>query len=131
MSSLGSSLRISSSGLAAERFRMDIISANIANANTMRVNGRDPYRRKDVEIVGDANGVRINRVVEDQREFRKVQDPGNPYADADGNVTYSNVEPIHEMVNMMGASRAYEANIAAFNSTKSMIRSALNIGKSM
>jgi flagellar basal-body rod protein FlgC len=126
---LNSALRISSSGLAAERFRMDVISSNIANANSMRVNGKDPYRRRDVVLVGAAEGVKIQQVVEDGKDFRKVVDPGNPYADENGIVTYSNVEPIEEMVNMMSASRAYEANIAAFNSAKGMIRSALTIGK--
>ena len=126
---LNSTLRISSTGLAAERFRMDVISSNIANANSMRVNGKDPYRRRDVVLTGSPEGVQITKVVEDTRDFRKVVDPSNPYADKDGIVTYSNVEPIEEMVNMMSASRAYEANIAAFNSAKGMIRSALSIGK--
>lgn len=130
MNSLNSAMRISSSGLAAERFRMDVISSNIANANSMGVNGKDPYRRRDVVFSTEVgNGVQIDAVVEDQSPFRIVHEPGNPYADADGNVKYSNVEPIAEMVNMMGASRAYEANIAAFNSAKGMIRNALNIGK--
>ena len=126
---LNTAMRISSSGLAAERFRMDVISSNIANANSMRVNGKDPYRRRDVVLVGTEEGVRVQQIVEDQADFRRVVDPGNPYADEKGIVTYSNVEPITEMVNMMSASRAYEANIAAFNSAKGMIRSALQIGK--
>ena len=127
---LNSALRISSSGLAAERFRMDVISANIANANTTKTNGKDPYRRRDVTLTGGPDGVQIGNIVEDQRAFRQVVDRGNPNADPKtGIVTFSNVEPIEEMVNMMGASRAYEANIAAFNSTKGMIRSALQIGK--
>ena len=129
MNSLNSALRISSSGLAAERFRMDVISSNIANANSIGVNGAEPYRRRDVAIVGSDNGVQIAGIVQDQRPFRVMHEPGNPNADANGNVTYSNVEPIEEMVNMMGASRAYEANIAAFNSAKGMIKSALTIGK--
>src|SRR4051794_16959182 len=112
---LNTALKISSSGLAAERFRMDVISANIANANSMRVNGKDPYRRRDVVLTGSPDGVEITKVVEDMSDFRKVVDPNNPYAE-NGVVTYSNVEPISEMVNMMSASRAYEANIAAFNS---------------
>jgi len=129
MNSLNSAMRISSSGLAAERFRMDVISSNIANANSIGTNGQEPYRRRDVSLVGSDNGVQIMGIVQDQRPFRTVHEPGNPNADKDGNVTYSNIEPIEEMVNMMGASRAYEANIAAFNSAKGMIRSALTIGK--
>jgi len=129
MSTLAGAMRISASGLVAERFRMDVISSNIANANSMKIGNQLPYRRRDVALSGDANGVRIVGIVQDQRDFRVVNDPGNPNADGEGNVTYTNVEPIHEMVNMLGASRAYEANIAAFNSAKGMIRSALQIGK--
>jgi flagellar basal-body rod protein FlgC len=129
VNSLNTAMRLSSSGLAAERFRLDVISANIANANSIGVNGKDPYRRRDVSIVGGEDGVHITGIVEDQRPFRVVHEPGNPNANADGNVTYTNIEPIEEMVNMMSASRAYEANVAAFNSAKGMIRSALSIGK--
>jgi flagellar basal-body rod protein FlgC len=129
MSNLNDAMRISSSGLSVERFRLDTISSNIANANSVGVNGQDPYRRKDVSIVGDENGVHIAGVVDDQSPFRVVHEPGNPLADQNGNVTYSNVEPVQEMVNMMGASRAYEANVAAFTAAKGMVESALNIGK--
>jgi flagellar basal-body rod protein FlgC len=122
-------MQVSSSGLAAERFRMDVISSNIANANTMRVNGQDPYRRRDVALTGGPDGVQVTGVVEDQAPFRTVSDPNNPNADKNGMVTYSNVEPVMEMVNMISASRAYEANIAAFNSTKGMVKDALNIGR--
>ncbi len=129
MSNLSQALRASATGLAAERFRMDVISTNIANANSVRTNNQDPYRRRDVVLVPTSNGVSVSQVVEDERPFRIVHEPGNPLADREGNVYYSNVEPVAEMVNMLGASRAYEANIAAFNSAKSMIRSALNIGR--
>lgn len=129
MNTLAGAMRISASGLTAERFRMDVISSNIANASSMKVDANDPYRRRDVALAGGPDGVQIIGIVEDQTPFRKVSDPGNKYADQEGNVTYTNVEPIHEMVDMIGASRAYEANIAAFNSAKGMIRSALQIGK--
>ncbi|HEY3781296.1 MAG TPA: flagellar basal body rod protein FlgC [Fimbriimonadaceae bacterium] len=129
MSSLNDAMRISASGLSTERFRLDVISSNIANANSVGVNGQDPYRRRDVSVIGGPDGVKIGGVVEDQSPFRVVHEPGNPNADAQGNVSYSNVEPVQEMVNMMGASRAYEANVAAFNSAKGMINSALTIGK--
>ena len=122
-------MRISASGLSTERFRLDVISSNIANANSVGVNGQDPYRRRDVSVIGGPDGVSIGGVVEDQSPFRVVHEPGNPNANAQGNVSYSNVEPVQEMVNMMGASRAYEANVAAFNSAKGMINSALTIGK--
>jgi len=126
---LNSALRISSSGLAAERFRMDVTSSNIANANSMKVGNKMPYRRRIVELSGDENGVQITGLKEDQAPFREVVDPGNPNADNRGIVTYANIEPVNEMVNMMSASRAYEANIAAFNSAKGMIKEALNIGR--
>jgi len=130
--SVTGAMRIAASGMTAERFRMDVISSNIANANSMQVKGGpEPYRRRDVVLQGDSNGVKIVGVVQDpieQRPFREVYDPGNPNA-VNGFVTYTNVEPVFEMVNMMSASRAYEANVAAFNSAKSMVRSALNIGR--
>ena len=126
--SLNHAMRVSSSGLAAERFRMDVISQNIANANSTKVNGKDPYRRQDVVLQGGSDGVRIASLVKDQTPFREVNDPSHPNA-VNGKVTYSNVDPLVEMVNMIGASRSYEANVAAFNSTNSMIRSALQIGK--
>ena len=129
MSSLNDAMRISSSGLAVERFRLDVISSNIANSNSVGVNGQDPYRRRDVAVVGGPDGVHIAGVVEDTAPFRVVHDPGNPDANANGDVTYSNVQPVEEMVNMLGASHAYEANVAAFQAAKGMIQSALSIGK--
>lgn len=126
---LNSALKISSTGLTAERFRMDVISSNIANSNSMKVGDKMPYRRRMVELSGTPDGVEIVGVRQDMTSFREAMEPGNPNADSDGKVIYSNVEPVNEMVNMMSASRAYEANIAAFNSAKGMIRSALSIGK--
>lgn len=125
---LNSAMRMSASGMSAERFRMDVISSNIANANSMKIKGRDPYRRRLVELEPGRNGVQIRKISEDQSDFRRVADPGNPNAE-NGVVTYSNVDPLKEMVDMMSATRAYDANIAAFNSAKGMVRSALNIGK--
>lgn len=128
--SLLKSFGVSASALAAERYRMDVISTNIANANTMKANGREPYRRKSVVLTeGPDGGVKIDNTLDDSSEFRIVNEPGNPMADENGNVTYSNVDPIVEMVDMMSASRAYEANIQAFNSTKQMLQSALDIGR--
>lgn len=122
-------MRASSTGLAAERFRMDVISSNIANANATGVRGQDPYRRREVVLQGNQEGVQVVALIQDDAPFRIEHDPFHPNADAQGNVKYSNVEPVVEMVNMLGASRAYEANIAAFNSAKGMIKSALTIGK--
>lgn len=129
MAGLNESMRISASGMVAERFRMDVISTNIANANSTKVGGQMPYQRRIVQLAAGPDGVRITGVIRDPREFRVEYDPGHPNADAQGRVLYSNVRPIEEMVDMIGASRAYEANIAAFNAARGMIRSALNIGK--
>ncbi len=126
--SLTNSMRISSSGLAAERFRMDTISANIANANTIKMPGKDAWHRQDVIFSGNENGVQVMGTVSDPSYIEK-HEPNNPYADENGVVFYSNVDPLQEMVNMMSASRAYEANIEAFNSTKNMMRSAMDIGR--
>ena len=127
---LNTAMKMSASGMTAERFRMDVISSNIANANSTSVNGQSAYRRRTVELTTAEDGVRINSIVEDQSNFREVYEPGNPNADrVSGMVTYSNVDPLKEMVDMMSATRAYEANVSAFNSAKGMVRSALNIGK--
>lgn len=122
-------MRSSSSGLFAERMRMDTISANIANANSMKTADKDAYRRKMVMLTEGQNGVSVQGIKEDTSPFRESYEPGNPLANAQGIVLYSNVNPIAEMVNLMSATRSYEANIAAFNSGKGMIRAALNIGK--
>lgn len=127
--SLLNTFGISSSGLTAERYRMDVISANLANANTMRANGQDPYRRKMVVLMENESGVAIQGQVEDSSAFREAYEPGNPNADNKGIVYYSNVDPIYEMVDMISASRAYEANLNAFNLTKQMVQSALDIGR--
>jgi flagellar basal-body rod protein FlgC len=129
MNTLLGTMRVSSSGMSAERFRMDVISSNIANAGSVGKNGQEPYRRRIVEFTGGDNGVTVTGVMEDSRPFNVVNEPGNPNADSDGNVLYSNVNPVEEMVNMISATRAYEANIAAFNSAKGMVRNALSIGK--
>jgi flagellar basal-body rod protein FlgC len=122
-------MNMSTSGLTAERFRMDTIAANIANANSSQVGNQAPYRRKDVVLQSTDQGVEVAKVVDDMTPFQMKYDPGNPNADASGNVATSNVQPVNEMVDMMSASRAYEANIAAFNTEKGMLKSALSIGK--
>jgi len=126
---LNSAMNISSTGLAAERFRMDIISGNIANANSVSANGKGAYRRHNVVLTGGPDGVEVTQVVTDPSPLRKEHDPSNPNHDANGDVYFSNVNPITEMVDMLGASRAYEANVEAFNTAKGMAKEALNIGK--
>ncbi len=140
------SLDIGASGLTAQRVRMDIISQNIANVNTTRTEDGTPYRRKDVlfeeragsfsdvlaaasDKLSNGQGVRVTKIVEDTSEFKKVYDPGNPDADEDGYVNMPNVDVVTEMVNMISATRSYEANVTSINATKSMAMKALEIGK--
>lgn len=126
---LNSAMRASSTGMAAERFRMNIIAGNIANAHSVSTDGQEAFRRRVVHLQGDSQGVRIMGAVQDMSPLRSVQEPDSPFADANGFVHYSNVQPLQEMVDMIGATRAYEANIAAFNSARGMIRMALTIGE--
>lgn len=141
------SINASASGLTAERFRMDVISRNIANANTTRTASGTPYKRQVVvfqeaesktpfsQYLTDASknligsGVKITGVTEDKTPFKKVYDPGHPDANKEGYVEMPNVEVMTEMVNMISASRAYEANVTVINSTKSMAMKALEIGR--
>lgn len=139
---------INSSGMTAQRYRMDIISQNVANANTTRTEDGTPYRRKVVTFAekGPGNqfgnvfrsardkysgsGVKVDAVHEDTwTEMNKVYDPAHPDADENGYVTYPNVNIITEMTNLIDASRAYEANATAFTASKSMAVQGLNIGK--
>lgn len=141
------SINISASALTAERLRMDIISKNIANANTTRTANGTPYRRQVVifqESERDmpfsrflttelnkfnTRGVKVSGVIEDKSEFKLVYNPGHPDADEKGYVQMPNVDIMIEMVNMISATRAYEANITSINSTKNMIMKALDIGR--
>lgn len=141
------SINVSASGLTAERLRMDLISENIANANVTRTVSGTPYRRKVAvfraqegnafeQILNLAtgskstgNGVEIASIVEDQTPFKKEYNPNHPDADADGYVSLPNVEVVNEMINLISASRAYEANITSVNTTKAMAMKALEIGK--
>lgn len=137
----------SSSGMAAQRFRMNIISANIANAQTTRTPEGGPYRRRDV-IFGALPAPRTfeeelrSAVKEDDPLHAKVlgvaiderppvlrYNPSHPDANEEGYVAMPNINPMEEVVNLMLASRSYEANVTAFNATKSMALKALEIGR--
>ena len=137
----------SSSGLAAQRYRMNIISANLANAQTTRTPEGGPYRRRDV-ILGalpaprtfeeelrsqvkpdDPLHAKVLGVAIDERPPVLRYDPSHPDANEDGYVAMPNVNPLEEMTNLMLASRTYEANVAAFNATKNMALRALEIGR--
>lgn len=126
-------LKIAASGLMVQRLRMNIISSNIANAETTRTpGGGGPYRRKDlfvmaVPIKEGMYAVAPVSIINDPRPFRVVYDPGHPDADKDGYVRLPNVRPIEEMINMISAVRAYEANVAVIRNTKLMDLKTLEI----
>lgn len=137
---------ISASGLAAERLRMDVIAENLANANTTRTAAGGPYRRKVVvfapqepdsgfssllrnELNSKSKGVRVQGIMEDQSPLRQVYDPGHPDANAEGMVTLPNVNVVLEMVDLIAATRAYEANLAALNASRTMANQALELGR--
>lgn len=133
------------SGLTAERLRMDLISNNIANVNTTRTAEGGPYKRqlavfapRDGETsfqsmlskkMDTGKGVRVVGITRDNAPNRKVYDPGHPDANQDGYVEMPNVNIVSEMVDMITASRAYEANVTSVNTAKSMALKALEIGK--
>ena len=141
------SFNISASGMTAERFRTDIIAENIANVNTTSTESGGPYRRKIVTFqarevtpfsqiysasknAAVGNGVKVTSVREDtETDFIKEYDPSNPDADADGYVSYPNVNTVTEMTNLIDAQRAYEANATAFEASKSMAQTGLSIGQ--
>jgi flagellar basal-body rod protein FlgC len=135
------SLEISSSGLYAQRKRMDVIASNLANIETTRTEKGGPYRRKMVAmsskpvqdfeevLTSKAEGVKIDDIVEDDSPFTTVFDPGHPHADEQGYVLRPNVDLIVEITNMLLAKRIFEANITAIKSTKEMALKALEIGR--
>lgn len=140
-------INTSASGLTAQRLRMDVISENLANANTTRTADGSPYKRKVVlfqereqattfeqylegaaGIPGtNGKGVRVSKIVKDERAGAKVYDPTHPDADAEGYVEQSNVNVVEEMVNLISASRSYEANVTSINTSKSMLAKTLEI----
>ncbi|MCA8961775.1 MAG: flagellar basal body rod protein FlgC [Planctomycetes bacterium] len=128
-----SALGISATGLEARRVWMNTIAENIANAETTRdANGfPNPYRRREplfqADPQGGAIGVRVQDVVPDLSEFNSRYEPGHADADEDGMVLYPNINVVQEMVDMLMASRSYEANVTAMETTKSMFSSAMRI----
>lgn len=147
--SIFSGFNISASGMSAQQLRSDIISQNIANVNTTRTEEGGAYRRKNVlfeeksstgnefnKVLRAASnsisgsGVKVTKIVEDyETEMPKVYDPSHPDADENGYVTRPNVNVITEMTDLIDATRAFEANVTAFNSSKSMILKGLSIGE--
>jgi flagellar basal-body rod protein FlgC len=140
--SLSKTMDIVSSALHAQRLRMNITASNLANAQTTRTDEGTPYRRKDpiFEAVplSDTPGtfdntlekVQVTGVQEDTRPFKLIHDPGHPDADpVTGMVALPNVNVVEEMVNMITAARSYEANVTAFETLKSLINKAMEIGR--
>ncbi|HHW30444.1 MAG TPA: flagellar basal body rod protein FlgC [Clostridiaceae bacterium] len=142
------SLDIGASALTAQRLRMDIIAQNIANVNTTRTENGTPYKRKTVvfeernskesfsSLLSSGNqgnltgkGVKVSGIVEDNSPFKRVYEPGHPDANEEGYVLMPNVDIVTEMVNMISASRVYEANVTSINTAKSMALKALEIGR--
>jgi flagellar basal-body rod protein FlgC len=144
------SLEISASGLTAERMQLDVTAENLANAETTRTANGGPYRRKQVALqeipttgfgaaltsaMGStggstaAGGVQVAGITEDQTPLREVYDPGHPDADAKGYVKMPNVQPVEEMTNLIAAQRAYEANVTAMQSAKTMFSKTLDLLK--
>lgn len=146
--SLFSTFDVNASGLTAERFRMDIISQNVANANTTRTEDGTPYRRKVVTFAEretqtpfsrvlnaardnySGKGVKVSSVEEDSwTDMKMVYDPSHPDADENGYVLYPNVNIVTEMTNLIDASRAYEANATAFNASKAIAMKGLEMAQ--
>lgn len=130
---LFTAMDISASGLRAQRTRMNVISSNIANAHTTRTGEGGPYKRRDVilkenSFEGQLSSVEVEAIQINPTPGERIYDPGDPDADEAGYVTMPNVNLMEEMVNMMNATRAFEANTIAVKAQKDMALKALNIG---
>jgi len=125
-------LKVSATALEAQKIRLNTIASNVANASSTKTADGGPYRKKDVlfrSFLYDESsvGVDIPKIVEDQRPGRMVFEPSHPDADKNGYVSYPNVNVIEEMVNLMAASRAYEANLTLISTYKDMFNKTLSI----
>lgn len=142
MSTLGSAVKAAASALHAERMRIEVAVSNLANAESTRGPDGRPYRRRDVVLQSEpvvqfdqalgratATGVRVSEVVEDQTTPRRRFEPSHPDADAEGYVALPNVDPAEEMVDMLGAARAYQANLTAIGLIRDMVQRALELGR--
>ena len=140
--SLFSTLQVSASGMSAQRARAELLVENMANSETTRTPEGGPYHRKDVVFSTDMrkarrfppcfrtkwqNGVAVSDVIEDQRDPEMRYLPGHPDANADGYVAYPRMNPAEDMVDLLNASRSYQANVAAISSVKDMISRSIDI----
>ncbi len=132
-------LEISTTGMLAQRVRMDVVSSNLANANSVNDKG-EPYQRRipvfeavlDKEMQEGKNSlpkVHVKEIAKDKTPFKLRYDPANPLADKNGYVKLPNINPLKEMVDMISAMRSYEANLTAFNSHKDLLLKAIEIIK--
>lgn len=133
--SIFNGMRISASGLSAERLRLDVISSNIANSRTTRTEDGGAYVRKTAIFSENYDkklgvlGVKATKVEEDKSPLKREYDPSHPDADGEGYVEYPNVDLLVEMSDLISASRAYESNVDTLNAQKNMISKALEIGR--
>ena len=142
--SLFSAMSVSASGMAAQRARTELLVENLANSDTTRTPEGGPYRRRDVvftsepasspfasmldlELNPGLSGVRVSDVVVDQREPERRYMPGHPDADAEGYVAVPSLNPAEEMVDLMGATRSYQANVSAISAVKDMIQRSIDL----
>ena len=130
---------VSGSAASAQSQRLNVVASNLANADTVAGPDGQAYKARQVtfqtQLVGAQNdpttaGVKVSSITEDQTAGRRVHDPKHPSADADGYVTYSNVNAVEEMVNMISASRSYQNNIEVMNTAKSLLQKTLQLGQS-
>lgn len=127
-------LDVASTGLSAQRIRMNVLSSNMANANTTRTEDGGPYRKKNVifkqVLQGEhKGGVQIKEIYEDTKPPRLQYDPTHPDANEEGYVSMPNISPVEEMVNLLEAARAYESNLTILQSAKQLSNSAIEIGR--
>ena len=127
---------VSGSAASAQTQRLNVVASNVANADTVAGPDGKAFKARHVVfqslMMGEATstGVQVSQVIESQNEGRKVSDPNHKYADAQGYVTYSNVNPIEEMVDMISASRSYQNNVEVMNTAKSLLLKTLQMGQS-
>jgi flagellar basal-body rod protein FlgC len=142
MSGLSAAVTAAATALNVERTRIEVAISNMANAESTRGADGQPYRRRDVVLAADpvtsfdaalgsagATGVKVAAIVEDNAPFRRRYEPSHPDADADGFVSLPNVDAPQEMVDMLGAARAYQANLAAIGIIREMTSKALDLGR--
>ena len=142
MSTLNTAVNVAASALSAERTRIEVAVSNLANAESTRGADGKPYRRRNVVLTSDtiqsfdsalgsasATGVKVAGIVEDTAPAKRRYDPSHPDADKEGFVELPNVDPAAEMVDMVGASRAYQANLTAINLIRDLVSRSLELGR--